>query len=203
MSGEDRPLADVVVLDLADEATVFAGKLLAELGATVARVEDAGGDAIRKRPPFLGNQAGIERSLAHLLFNAGKKSIALDFGKPASTEVVRRLLGQADVVIGPLGEPAWMRGLLDGMRETDDGPGLVRTVFRRGAPDEVATDLVAVAAGGLLGLNGFPEDPPNYPAGQLGYKEASLAAAQGALALVMERRRGGRAREVRLAPRAG
>ena len=43
----------------------------------------------------------------------------------------------------------------------------------------------------MLVLNGFPEDPPNYPAGELGYKELALAAAEAALALVMERRHGG------------
>ncbi|MCB9485829.1 MAG: CoA transferase [Thermoflexaceae bacterium] len=189
MSGGERPLADVVVLDLSDEATVFAGKLLADLGATVVRVEDLRGDGVRWRPPFLRHERGVERSLAHLLFNAGKKSVALDIRADDARAVVLRLAVGADVVLGPLEPAAWVSDMLDEIETA--GGSVVRTVFRRGAPQDVATDLVAVAAGGLLTLNGFPEDPPNYPAGQLGYKEASLAAAEAALALVMQCRKDG------------
>jgi len=74
----ERPLADVTVLDLSDEATVFGARLLAEQGADVVRVEHAQGDPIRKREPFLKDEPGTERSLAHLLYNAGKRSCALD-----------------------------------------------------------------------------------------------------------------------------
>ena len=189
MSGGERPLADMVVLDLSDEATVFAGKLLADLGATVVRVEDVRGDGVRWRPPFLRGKRGVERSLAHLLFNAGKKSVALDVEADDARTVVLRLAAGADVVLGPLEPAAWASDVIEEIEAA--GGSVVRTVFRRGAPREVATDLVAVAAGGLLTLNGFPEDPPNYPAGQLGYKEASLAAAEAALALVMQRRKDG------------
>ncbi|MGD9932335.1 MAG: CoA transferase [Dehalococcoidia bacterium] len=191
MSGGERPLADVVVLDLSDEATVFAGKLLADLGATVVRVEDVRGDDVRWRPPFLQGERGVERSLAHLLFNAGKKSVAVDTQADRARAVVLRLAAGADVVLGPLEPGGWAAAVLDEIEAASGS--VVRTVFRRGAPKEVATDLVAVAAGGLLTLNGFPEDPPNYPAGQLGYKEASLAAAEAAVALVVQRRRGGEA----------
>ncbi len=188
-----RPLAGVTVVDLSDEATVFGARLLAELGATVVRVEDSAGDLIRTRPPFLHDLSGVERSLAHLLFNAGKRSVALDFQRPEAWSLAGRLAASADVVIGPLARSPGMARLFDGI---EAGTGVVDIVFRRGAPEEVATDLVATAAGGLLVLNGFPQDPPNYPAGELAYKQVSLVAAEAALALVLERRKTGRAGRV-------
>lgn len=182
------PLADVTVLDLSDEATVFGARLLAELGARVIRVEDARVDAVRARGPFLRDLAGPERSLAHLLYNAGKESVALDFDSPRSWETIERIARACDVVIGPLGRRAEVVALFDRLdRSSADGPGLVEVVFRREAPDELATDLIGTAASGLLVLGGYPHDPPNHPKGDLAYKQASLAAAEAAMALVLER----------------
>ena len=52
-------LADLTILDLSDEATVLAGKLLADLGADVIRVERSVGDSIRARAPFLDHEPGV------------------------------------------------------------------------------------------------------------------------------------------------
>ena len=46
------------VLDLTTERSWFTGKLLADLGATVTKVEPPGGDPGRLRGPYAGNQAG-------------------------------------------------------------------------------------------------------------------------------------------------
>lgn len=180
-------LDGITIADLGDEATAFAARLLAELGARVIRIEPLEGDALRRRGPFLHGREGVERSLAHLLYNSGKQSAAFDLEQPDGRRAAERIAGAADAVIAPLAQPAWLREMLGRLGQAPGGPGIVDIVFRRGAPGEVATDLVATAAGGLLTLNGFAEDPPNWPAGQLGYKEASLAAAQAALALVITR----------------
>lgn len=188
------PLADVTVLDLSDESTVFGARLLAELGARVIRVEDAGGDVIRSRGPFLRDVAGIERGLAHLLYNAGKESVALDLQSHVSWQVVERIARSCDVVIGPCGPRREIADLFDSLETLgDDAPGIVDVVFRRGDRDQVATDLIGTAAGGLLVLGGFSEDPPNHPKGELAYKQTSLAAAEAALALVLQKRLSGRA----------
>ena len=184
------PLEGVAVLDLTDEATVFGARLLAELGARVIRVEDSGGDAVRRRGPFFGDEEGLERSFAHLLYNAGKESVALDFDDPASWDAVERIARGCDVVIGPLGRRAEILALFERLEAIwPDGPGLVEAVFRREAPDEVATDLIGTAAGGLLVLGGHPDDPPNHPKGDLAYKQVSLAAAEAAMALILEKRK--------------
>ena len=191
MPDGDLPLADITVLDLTDEVTVFGARLLAELGARVIRVEDAKGDGLRSRGPFLRDVAGPERGFAHLLYNAGKESVALDFDASESWETVERLARACDVVIGPLGRRPEVVALFDRLEEESDGPGLVEVVFRREAPDEVATDLIGTAAGGLLVLGGYPDDPPNHPKGDLAYKQASLAAAEAAMALMLEREKCG------------
>jgi crotonobetainyl-CoA:carnitine CoA-transferase CaiB-like acyl-CoA transferase len=188
------PLADVLVLDLSDEATVFGARLLAELGARVIRIEDVNGDAVRSRGPFLRDIAGIERGLAHLLYNAGKESVALDLLAPESWRTVESIARACDVVIGPCGGRKEVAALFERLESAGDAaPGIVEVVFRRDAPDEVATDLIGTAAGGLLVLGGHGEDPPNHPKGNLAYKQASLAAAEAALALVLQKRRTGRA----------
>jgi crotonobetainyl-CoA:carnitine CoA-transferase CaiB-like acyl-CoA transferase len=182
------------VLDLSDESTVFGARLLAELGARVIRVEDVSEDPIRSRGPFLGDLPGIERSLAHLLYNAGKESVALDLQAPMSWRIVERIARGCEVVIGPCGPRREIVSLFESLESSGDGaPGIVDVVFRRDAPDEVATDLIGTAAGGLLVLSGYGEDPPNHPKGDLAYKQTSLAVAEAALALVLEKRRTGRA----------
>ena len=201
----DGPLSDVTILDLSDEATVQGARMLAELGADVVRVEDSAGDGVRSRPPYLAGPAGrprgdededVERSLAHLLFNGGKRSLALDLERRASWGVIARLLPAVDVVIGPLNLPQAGRSFFDDLRAAGGaGPAFVETIFRRGGPDgiatdHVATDLIAMAAGGHITLNGRTGEPPHYPAGQLAYRQASMTAAEAAIALLRAARIG-------------
>jgi benzylsuccinate CoA-transferase BbsE subunit len=195
------PLTGVRVLDLGDEAVVFAARLLTDLGAEVVRIESAGGDRIRRRPPFLDGEPGIERSLAHLRYNAGKQSVALALDTPAAWEIVDRLAAAVDVVIAPLEKHDLAQRFFDDrrMRTVHPGLGVVDTVFRRDSAHTATTDLIGVAAGGLLYLNGFPEDPPNVPAGKLAYKQVSLTAALAAMSLVMARQRAGRAGRITVA----
>lgn len=177
-------LDDVVVLDLGDEASALGAELLAELGATVIRVEDLAGDPLRARGGSW-----------HAALNAGKRSVAVDTSTDEGWAEVDGLLAHADVVVGPI-EPGPATGrFLDRVRQrtVDDlSFGFVEVVFRRGAAEPV-TDLTLTAAGGLTWLSGHGDDPPNQPAGDLGWKQTSLAAALAAMTLITARRRTGRA----------
>ena len=51
-----RPLTNVTVIDLADEALALASRLLAELGARVIRIESKDGDSIRDSGPLRGSR---------------------------------------------------------------------------------------------------------------------------------------------------
>lgn len=185
-------LTHYTVLDLSDESAAFGTRLLAELGLRVIRIEAADGDGLRSRVPFAGDVAGVESSYAHLLYNAGKESVAVDFHSAEGRRVIESVARASDVVVAPLNSPPWLAELLADLEREASGPGIVDVVFRRGMPGLRANDLVATAAGGLLTLNGFGSDPPNYPAARLAYKETGLAACHAALALIGERNAMGR-----------
>jgi benzylsuccinate CoA-transferase BbsF subunit len=76
------------------------GRLLAEFGADVIRVESARRlDPGRTIPPWAAGQAGPNRSQSFANANAGKRSVALDLALPAARAIARRLIERADVVI--------------------------------------------------------------------------------------------------------
>src|SRR5688500_17327073 len=151
------PLIEVKVLDLADEPAALAARLLADLGADVVRVEHPGGDWLRERGPFVGDEPGPERGLAHFLYNAGKRSVALDLETVEGQARLGQLMANASVVIAPLEASHSLRDILarDTFHAAYPRVGLVQPVFRRDSNDR-ATDLTAVAAGGQLFLNGDP-----------------------------------------------
>ena len=72
------PLAHLQVVDLTDLRGALAGRLLADLGAEVVKVEPPRGDPGRWRPPFAGNQPGPDRSLPFLYRNANKRGVVID-----------------------------------------------------------------------------------------------------------------------------
>jgi crotonobetainyl-CoA:carnitine CoA-transferase CaiB-like acyl-CoA transferase len=102
--GTAAPLAHLTVLDL---SRVLAGpwctQLLADLGATVIKVERPGsGDDTRAwGPPFLKDAHGADTSEAayYLACNRGKLSVAIDFTRPAGRDLVLDLARGADVLV--------------------------------------------------------------------------------------------------------
>ena len=190
------PLQDAIVLDLADEPLLVAGRYLADLGARVIRIESATGDRIRRVGPWVDGVPGRERALRHLLYNQAKESLALDLTSPDAWDLIEQIAARADVVIAPLEKSDRARDTFSrlhnhAMSGANDAPSLIDIVFRRDAPDQVATDLIAMAAGSQLVCNGFPDLPPDYPAGKLGYKQASYLAVAAATAAIWRSAQGG------------
>ncbi len=70
------------------------GRMLADLGAEVIKIEAPEGDMMRTRPPL---RAGASTSFGQL--NAGKKSVVLDLKSPRGSEAARRLVATADIVV--------------------------------------------------------------------------------------------------------
>ncbi len=193
---DNNHLSGSLVLDLADEPLIVAGRYLADLGARVIRVESASGDRIRRVGPWLDGQVGVERAARHLLYNQSKESLALDLESSEAWELIDDLAAHADVVIAPMQKsPAAARWFerLEASAERGEGPSLVDIVFRRDDPSHQATDLIAMAAGSQLVCNGFPDIAPDYPAGKLGYKQASYLAVAASVASILQRARGGTA----------
>ena len=192
MATSALPLTGSVVVDLSDECLGLAGRLLADLGADVVRVEAAGGDGLRIAGPHLAGRADIESGLRHLLHNAGKRSPALNFDAPGAWDLVDRLLGGADIVLAPLQKSPAARRVLasDRLRQIHPHLGLVDAVMKRGGETLPASDLTGVAAGGVMYGLGYPGAAPDYPAGRLAYKQASLVGAATAVAMLYEAKRG-------------
>src|SRR5690606_33914347 len=90
------PLDGLVVADLSRVlAGPYASMLLADLGATVIKVESAAGDDTRTwMPP---EKHGV--ATYYLSINRNKQSVVLDFTDPADIELVHELFRRADVVI--------------------------------------------------------------------------------------------------------
>jgi crotonobetainyl-CoA:carnitine CoA-transferase CaiB-like acyl-CoA transferase len=77
----------------------YAGKLLADLGARVVRIESAPRpDIMRGYPPYLLPD-GPERSGSFASINRNKRSVALDLKTMGGREVAERLLAGADALI--------------------------------------------------------------------------------------------------------
>ena len=194
MATSAGPLAGLRVIDLAGPPAVFATRELAELGADVVRVEPPAGDSVRRLQPFLHGEDGAERSLYHLHFNAGKRSVVLDLETDDGREALRRLAGGADVVV-ETERPGRMDELgvgFEALRAAN--PGLLYvsvTPFGQQGPlrDARGTDITAVAAAGLLYLNGYPEDPPVRPGAEQGFHMGALVAAATLLVALVGRER--------------
>ena len=195
MALSDLPLFGSVVIDLGDECLALGARWLSDFGADVIRVESAAGDALRINGPHLDDGSDLENGLRHLLYNAGKRSLALNFDAPAAWDLLDRLLAEADIVLAPLDKSIEARRFFDRGRMQRVHPhlGVVDVVTRRGGEGLPASDIVGVAAGGLMEGLGFPEVAPDYPAGKLAYKQASQVAAATATAMLYNRRNGVRA----------
>src|ERR1700722_10058131 len=70
------------------------GRMLADLGAEVIKIEAPEGDMMRARPPL---RDGASTSFGQL--NTGKKSVVLDLKRKEAVEIVHRLVKTADVVV--------------------------------------------------------------------------------------------------------
>jgi formyl-CoA transferase len=162
-----KPLNGIKVLDL---SRVLAGpwctQLLADLGAEVIKVERSGsGDDTRHwGPPWHGED---ENKVAayFLSCNRGKKSAAIDFAQADGAALVRRLAGQADVVVENFKVGGLAKFGLDPETLRAAYPGLVYasiTGFGQDGPysDRAGYDYIIQGMGGLMSITGQPDGEP-------------------------------------------
>jgi benzylsuccinate CoA-transferase BbsE subunit len=174
------------VLDLADEKGAYCGKLFADMGADVIKVERPGGDPARDIPPFLGDVPGPDRSLFFLYMNTSKRGVTLDLEAPEGKALFEQLAASAHVLIETF-PPGRLDGLglgYEALRERN--PRLVFTSitgFGQTGPwrSLKSCDLVASALGGAMQVTGYEEDPPVRLAGSQACIAASICAAAASL----------------------
>ena len=158
------PLAGITVLDFSRVlAGPMATQVLAELGATVVKVERPGvGDETRRFEPRLPHG----ESAYFFAFNRGKRSVALDLKDDRGRDVARRLAAGADVVVENF-LPGTMDGFGLGYDDLSAGnPGLVyvsTTGFGQTGPDRARKgyDTVFQALSGVMAMTGEPDGPPS------------------------------------------
>ena len=92
-------LADCRILDLTEGALSLCGKLLADLGADVIKIEKPGGDDTRNIGPFYQDIAHPEKSLFWWAYNVNKRGITLNLETAEGREIFSRLVASADFVI--------------------------------------------------------------------------------------------------------
>jgi crotonobetainyl-CoA:carnitine CoA-transferase CaiB-like acyl-CoA transferase len=161
----EQPLAGLKVVELASVlAGPSVGSFLAELGATVIKVENpkTGGDTTRKWKTRSEPEGPVSSYYASA--NWGKQVLFLDLGKPADLAHVHELLADADV-------------LLENFKPGDDLKfGLDYNALKRlytklivghiqGFPDSdrPAFDVVLQAETGFMSLNGSDEHGLKWP----------------------------------------
>lgn len=187
-------LADLRVVELSNERSVFAGKLLADTGADVILVEPPGGDPMRAYEPFLEDEAGPERSLYFWHYNTSKRGVVLDLDSEDDRRVFRELVETADVLLES--EPAGRLEALgiDAASLRADRPDLITVSmapFMRGGPreHEQVTDLTLLAGGGPAWSSGYDDHslPPVRGGGNQGYQTGCHYAVMALLVAVVSR----------------
>ncbi len=159
------PLEGILVADL---SRVLAGPyctmLLADLGATVIKVESAGGDDTRAWTP--PEKDGI--STYFMSINRNKRSIVLDFRDPGDVALVHELFRRADVAIENFKAGALAKFGLDHRCALSLNPALIYASISGFGTAEGAGlpgyDLVVQAVSGLMSLTGDAAGPA-YRAG--------------------------------------
>lgn len=191
-----RVLEGLRILDLTRVvAGPFATAVLADLGADVVKVErPRTGDDYRYGPSPKG-----QTSLSFQNTNRGKRSITLDLRRSEGRELLLRLVERADALVENF-RAGWLerQGLGPAVVQARNPRCFVASLsgFGQTGPSagRASYDIVAQAAGGLMGMTGFPEGPPVRGGGALADFVGGLYLALGIVAGLRERDRSGRAR---------
>jgi benzylsuccinate CoA-transferase BbsE subunit len=189
MGGRPRPLDGIEVLDVTDAFGAYAGRLLAGLGAHVTRVVPPGGDPLAREWPLVTNQDGSVASAYQWFVNIDKDFVTLDLGEPTARAEFERRLDSADILLESWGvDPAASNGY-DRERLRERHPRLVVvsiTPFGVDGPraGDEATDLIALAAGGLLSLGGYADSEPIATPGQARLAASIFGAAAAIMGLI-------------------
>ncbi len=186
------PLTGVRILELGNfVAAPSAGRLLAEFGAEVIKVEQPGvGDQVRRWRLFRGETSMMWRTLAR-----NKKSVTIDLHTAEGQELVRRMAGRADAVIENYRPGKLESWGLGPERLRRDNPKLVVvriSGYGQSGPyrDRAGFGGVAEALGGLRYLTGHPDRSPTRVGISLGDQLAGLHAVIGTLMGLWARERG-------------
>ncbi|MDY6835681.1 MAG: CoA transferase [Chloroflexota bacterium] len=197
----DMLLSPYSALDLTNESGFLCGKVLADLGADVIKVEPPGGDASRNRPPYYKGQVHPERSLYWFAYNANKRGITLDINKSDGKRLFKQLVSTCDFVL-----ETFHSGYLDDLglgyeMLAKTNPRIIVTSitpFGQTGPYKgfKASDIIAMAMGGFMYLSGDPDRAPVRTLPPQSYVHAGSEAAVGTMVAHYHRELSGQGQHV-------
>lgn len=189
------------VLDLTDAQGFLCGKLLADFGADVLKVEPPGGDPTRDFPPFYMGELDPERSLYWWAYNSNKRGITLDIERAEGRRILERLVASADILVESY-PPGYLDQLGLGYHDLAKiRPELVMvsiTPFGQTGPHAgyKSSDLIAMAMGGIMYISGDPDRAPVRVSYPQAYLHGGAEAAVGCMMAILERERSGLGQQV-------
>jgi crotonobetainyl-CoA:carnitine CoA-transferase CaiB-like acyl-CoA transferase len=158
-------LKEFRVLDLTDEKGALCGKMFADLGAEVIKVEPPAGCSTRRIPPYLEDKADADHCLYSIAYHAGKKSVTANLATVDGRALVVELAAKSDFLV-----ESHQLGYLDSIGLGYDAlakknPRLIYasiTPFGDTGPgkDYNWADIITWAAGGMMYLMGDEGKPP-------------------------------------------
>lgn len=191
-------LAPYRVLDVTGPLGFVAGKVMADLGADVVKVEPPGGDPSRKWPPFADGEHGLFWASA----NAGKRSITLDLGSEEGQRLFRRLASRVDFLF-----ESFSPGTVNYEALARENPSLIMisiTPFGQHGPYAMfeGSDLEVMALSGAMSLAGEAGGQPMRVTAPQTPWWAGVEAVMGALTALAHRARTGRGQHVDVSAQA-
>jgi crotonobetainyl-CoA:carnitine CoA-transferase CaiB-like acyl-CoA transferase len=194
-AAEDLPLFGFTAIELGEGVSApQCGKLLADYGADVIKVEPLEGDPARRHGPFPDGPGAVglphpEKSSLFLYLNTNKKGVTLDFSTVSGARLLRRLVEEVDVLVenqppGRLEELGLSyrelarlnpRLLMVSVKPFGEGP------YGRWK----ATNLTSFASGGQMYLTGDPDREPLQNGGYQAEYQAGLNAFAATLAALL------------------
>lgn len=188
----ELPLTGLVVVDLCQFLSgPYATLRLQDLGARVIKIERPDGGDLSRRLYLSDTEIGGDSTLFHAI-NRSKESLALDLKDPADIAALKKLLGQADVMLQNFRPGVIERLGLDYDAVKAINPRLVYgsiTGYGSEGPwvQRPGQDLLAQARSGVMWLNGDDDQGP-VPFGlAVADMLAGAAIAQGVLASLVRR----------------
>ena len=181
-----------------DPAGEMLGKVLAQMGADVLKIEPPEGSPTRAIGPFVTGHEDRDHSLTFWYYNAGKRSAVVDYRTESGRAELLGLLADQDVCITTLRPPDARALGLEASQLAEASERLVVvsiTPFGLDGPwaDRVSSDLVGLALGSPLNSCGYDDHsiPPIRPGGDQGYQSACSFALMALMLALVDRQHTG------------
>ncbi|MCD6298823.1 MAG: CoA transferase, partial [Deltaproteobacteria bacterium] len=169
------PLSGYRVLDLTNGKGFLCGRILADLGADVIKIEKPGGDPERNVGPFYKEVSDPNRNLSWMFYNLNKRSIELDIETEEGRNIFTRLVRQSHFIIESF-VPGYLKKLGLGYEKLCEiNPGIIYTsITPYGSEGPYskfkACDINCWGMGVMMSLCGDPDRAPV----QISYPQAFL-----------------------------